>query len=130
MSTKKADPATESAVINTQADNTTHQYCVTSAAELNVIAVIAKKMTPDFYAAGDLQRLGMTGTDAIRHLTRQKNPLQRVCSLRKVNGTDCISTIRVPDARDGTYGNTPGYYMLTAEQLQRWTAVISRKAGA
>ena len=127
MDIKKADPATESA--NEHADNNTDQYHVTSSAELDVIAVIAKKMTQEFYAAGDLQRLDYTGTDAIRHLTRQKNPLQRVCRLRKVNGMDCITTVSVPDARDGTYGNPPGYYMLDAAQLQRWAAALSRKAG-
>ena len=77
----------------------------------------------------NLRRLDITGTDAIRDMTRQKNPLQRVCSLRKVNGMDCITTVSVPDARDGTYGNPPGYYMLNAAQLQRWAAALSRKAG-
>lgn len=129
MDNKKADPATESAVINTQADNTINQYCVTSARELDVITAIAQQMTPYFFAADDLRRLDITGTDAIRDMTRQKNPLQRVCSLRKVNGMDCITTVSVPDARDGTYGNPPGYYMLNAAQLQRWAAALSRKAG-
>lgn len=128
MDEKKAD---QKASQNDYAvnNNTPDQYHITSAAELDVIKAIASRMAPEFYAAGDLRRLDITGTNAIRHQTRQKNPLQRVCNLRKVNGMDCITTVRVPDARDGGYGNAPGYYMLTAEQLQRWDSVVSRKAG-
>ncbi|UOG93662.1 MAG: hypothetical protein L3K52_08020 [Candidatus Thiothrix sulfatifontis] len=129
MDNKTAAPATGATLQNTHADNSTNQYHITSAKELDVIDAIAKQMTPYFFAADDLQRLNITGTDAIRDMTRQKNPLQRVCRLRKVNGMDCITTVSVPDARDGTYGNAPGYYMLDATQMQRWAAAISRKAG-
>jgi hypothetical protein len=128
MDEKKAD--LKASPNDYQADNNTpDQYHITSVRELDVILAIAHSMTPEFYAVGDLRRLDITGTDALRHQTRQKNPLQRICNLRKINGMDCITTVRVPDARDGKYGNAPGYYLLTVEQLQRWDAVVSRKAG-
>lgn len=129
MNTKKADPATGSALVNAKVDNnTSFKFCSGNAGiiQRRIIRYLLDLVeNQGFDRLPQADKLALAGTDGIRQLAQPfKNPLEYVSQLRALNGSDCLLSIDAESVRLSGRGKSPTYYYVPVSYRQKWRSAL------
>jgi len=88
------------------------------------IEAIIAEMTPAFFKLNEIEKIERIGTKAIRNKVLSTNPMEYISQLRLINGTDCVFSQTVPEARRGSAGKYPVYYWLDRKRIKKWQKTL------
>lgn len=125
MDEKKADPATESALVKSPANNnTSFRFCSGNAGIIQrriILCLLDLIDNQGFEQLPQADKLALAGTDAIRKLAQPfKNPLEYISQLRALNGDGCLWSMDANSERLSHYGRSPAYYYIPLYCRKTW----------